>query len=83
MSRPHVLMEGIAFGEQPRWHEGRLWFSDRGPPEIIAVDVEGDHEVMLAAPSFPCCADWLPAGRLLMCQRAKGVCCAKSPAARW
>jgi len=21
-------MTGIAFGEQPRWHEGRLWFSD-------------------------------------------------------
>jgi len=23
-------MEGIAFGEQPRWHEGRLWFRTGG-----------------------------------------------------
>ena len=27
---PKVLMRGIAFGEQPRWHDGRLWFSDWG-----------------------------------------------------
>src|SRR5262249_27453374 len=38
MPEPRVLMEGIAFGEQPRWHEDRLWFSDWGPPEVIAVD---------------------------------------------
>ena len=25
-----TLMTGILFGEQPRWHEGRLWFSDWG-----------------------------------------------------
>src|SRR5512146_2081527 len=25
-----VLMEGIVFGESPRWHDGRLWFSDWG-----------------------------------------------------
>jgi sugar lactone lactonase YvrE len=66
MPDPHVLMEGIAFGEQPRWHQGRLWFSDWGPPEVIAVDVAGNHEVMLPAPAFPCCVDWLPDGRLLL-----------------
>jgi transcriptional regulator with XRE-family HTH domain len=43
LSDPQVLMEGITFGEQPRWHEGRPWFSDWGPPEVIAVDVEGNH----------------------------------------
>jgi hypothetical protein len=51
-------MNGIAFGEQPRWHEDRLWFSGWGPPEVIAVDLEGRHEVMLRAPSWPCCVDW-------------------------
>jgi len=59
LSEPQVLTEGIAFGEQPRWHEGRLWFSDWGPPEVIAVDVAGNHEVMLPAPAFPCCVDSL------------------------
>jgi sugar lactone lactonase YvrE len=65
-------MEGIAFGEQPRWHEDRLWFSDWGPPEVIAVDLEGKHEVMLQAPSFPCCVDWLPDGRLLIVSPREG-----------
>jgi sugar lactone lactonase YvrE len=23
-----VVLDGLAFGEGPRWHEGRLWFSD-------------------------------------------------------
>jgi sugar lactone lactonase YvrE len=72
MPEPPVLMEGIAFGEQPRWHEDRLWFSDWGPPEVIAVDLEGKHEVMLQAPSFPCCVDWLPDGRLLIVSPREG-----------
>jgi sugar lactone lactonase YvrE len=65
-------MEGIVFGEQPRWHEDRLWFSDWGPPEVIAVDLEGNHEIMLHAPSFPCCVDWLPDGRLLIVSAREG-----------
>jgi sugar lactone lactonase YvrE len=67
-----ILMEGIVFGEQPRWHEDRLWFSDWGPPEVIAVDLEGNHEIMLHAPSFPCCVDWLPDGRLLIVSAREG-----------
>src|SRR6266705_1877959 len=62
---PQILMSGLVFGEQPRWHEDRLWFSDWGPPEVIAVDLEGNSEVILEAPSFPCCVDWLPDGLLL------------------
>ena len=53
MTELHTLMTDIAFGEQPRWHEDRLWFSDWGPPEVIAVDLEGNSEVILQAPSFP------------------------------
>ena len=69
----HVLMTGIAFGEQPRWHEDRLWFSDWGPPEVIAVDLEGNSEVILRAPSFPCCVDWLPDGSLLIVSAREGL----------
>ena len=68
-----VLMTGIAFGEQPRWHEDRLWFSDWGPPEVIAVDLEGNSEVILRAPSFPCCVDWLPDGSLLIVSAREGL----------
>jgi len=76
---PKVLMTGIAFGEQPRWHEGRLWFSDWGPPEVIAVDLEGRSEVILAAPSFPCCVDWLPDGRLLLVSARNGLLVRREP----
>jgi sugar lactone lactonase YvrE len=61
-----TLMTGIAFGESPRWHEGRLWFSDWGAEELIAVDLAGSSEVMLHVQSFPFCIDWLPDGRLLI-----------------
>ena len=30
MPELRTLMSGLVFGEQPRWHEGRLWFSDWG-----------------------------------------------------
>jgi sugar lactone lactonase YvrE len=39
MAEPHTLMAGLVVGESPRWHEGRLWFSNWGAQEIIAVDV--------------------------------------------
>jgi sugar lactone lactonase YvrE len=57
---------GIVFGEQPRWHDGRLWFSDWGTQEVIAVDLDGTTEVMHRGSSFPLCVDWLPDGRLLV-----------------
>jgi sugar lactone lactonase YvrE len=72
MADPSILLEGLVFGEQPRWHEGRLWFSDWGTLEIVAVDLEGEREVMLAAPAFPCCVDWLPDGRLLVVSAREG-----------
>jgi hypothetical protein len=25
---PKLLLRGRAFGERPRWHDGRVWFSD-------------------------------------------------------
>jgi sugar lactone lactonase YvrE len=66
-----VLMEGIVFGESPRWHAGRVWFSDWGAHQVIALDPEGDHEVVVSVPSFPMCIDFLPDGRLLVVDSAQ------------
>jgi sugar lactone lactonase YvrE len=68
-----ALMTGLVFGEQPRWHENRLWFSDWGTQEVIAVDLEGNSEVILHGPSFPLCVDWLPDGRLLVVSAREGL----------
>ncbi len=66
MTEPQMLITGIAFGESPRWHDGRLWFADWGAQELIAVDLEGSSEVVVRVPSFPFCVDWLSDGRLLI-----------------
>jgi sugar lactone lactonase YvrE len=66
-----VLMDGISFGESPRWHDGRLWFSDWAANQVIAVDPDGGHEVVVSVPSFPMCIDFLPDGRLLVVDSAQ------------
>ncbi|WP_199521438.1 SMP-30/gluconolactonase/LRE family protein [Jiangella anatolica] len=70
MSEPQVLMDGIVFGESPRWHDGRVWFSDWGAQRVVAVDDDGRHEVMAKVESFPMCIDFLPDGRLLVVDSA-------------
>ena len=61
-----TLLTGLAFGESPRWHADRLWFSDWAAQEVIAVDLEGRSEVIARVRSFPFCIDFLPNGRLLV-----------------
>jgi sugar lactone lactonase YvrE len=66
MSEPHVLTEGLVFPESPRWRDDRLWVSDWGAGEVVAVDLEGRSEVIARVASFPMCIDSLPDGRLLI-----------------
>ena len=61
------LLSDIAMGESPRWHRNRLWFSDWGAQEILAIDTQGRSEVVVRTPfELPFCIDWLPDGRLLI-----------------
>jgi len=67
MPEVQILLTGLALGESPRWHDGRLWFSDWGAQEIIAVDLDGKSEVVLRVPfALPFCIDWLCDGHLLV-----------------
>jgi sugar lactone lactonase YvrE len=45
--RLKTLMAGLAFGESPRWHSDRLWLADWGAQEVIAVDLDGNNEVVV------------------------------------
>src|SRR5262245_51074583 len=68
-AQPDILMTGLAFGESPRWHDGRLWVADWGPQEIIAIGDDGRREttVPLNFGLFqPICFDWLPDGCLVV-----------------
>jgi sugar lactone lactonase YvrE len=64
---PGTLLTGLVVGESPRWHAGRLWFSNWGAQEIIAVDVDGNSEVIAHSPTVAGYSiDWLPDGRMLV-----------------
>jgi sugar lactone lactonase YvrE len=67
MPKPSVLLEGLAFVESGRWHDGRFWFAHWAVGEIIAVDLDGKAEVMAAGrAALGWSIDWLPDGRLLV-----------------
>jgi len=69
-----ALLTGLAMGESPRWHEDRLWLSDWGAQEIVAVDLDGKSEVIVRVPfGLPFCIDWLPDGRLLIVSGREGL----------
>ena len=46
---PKTLLTGLVIGESPRWHDGRLWFANWGAEEIVAVDLDGNAEVVARA----------------------------------
>lgn len=61
-----VLIDGFTFTEGPRWHEGRLYFSDFFTHRVLAVDTKGKHEIIVETPYQPSGLGWLPDGSLLI-----------------
>jgi len=66
MLRPETLIDGLRFPEGPRWHDGRLWFSDMHSQQVLAVDLDGKVETIVEVPQDPSGLGWLPDGRLLV-----------------
>jgi sugar lactone lactonase YvrE len=68
-----VLLTGLKIAESARWHEGRLWLSNWGAQEVLAVGLDGKAEVMATvATTLPFSIDWLPDGRLLVVSGPEG-----------
>ncbi len=67
----NVLIDGIVFGESPRWRAGQLWFSDWGAGRVYSLAADGTPTVEAEVSSFPMCIDFLPDGRLLIVSSAK------------
>lgn len=72
MTELHTLVTGLQMGESPRWHHERLWLCDWMAGQVLTVDADGRTEVVVEAPSFPCCIDPLPDGRLLLVSGGDG-----------
>ncbi|MCB1690057.1 MAG: SMP-30/gluconolactonase/LRE family protein, partial [Halioglobus sp.] len=66
MSDTATLVEGLYFGEGPRWHQGRLWFSDFYAHAVKSVDEQGALRTELELDDQPSGLGWLPDGRLLL-----------------
>lgn len=62
-----TVVSGLSFTECPRWHGGRLWFSDFYTQQVYSIKSDGsDLKVELSVPAQPSGLGWLPDGRLLV-----------------
>ncbi len=61
-----VLIEGLTFTEGPRWHEGKLYFSDFFTRKVLAVDTKGYLETIVETPQQPSGLGWSPDGSMLI-----------------
>ena len=61
-----ILKDGFTFTEGPRWHEGRLYFSDFFTHRVLALDTKGEQETIVETPCQPSGLGWLPDGSLLI-----------------
>src|SRR4051812_31044609 len=62
----HTLLEGGAFFEGPRWHEGRWWVSDFYRQVVLTIAPDGGSEEVLTVEGQPSGLGWLPDGSLLV-----------------
>jgi sugar lactone lactonase YvrE len=66
MTALSTLIDGIDFGEGPRWHDGRLWYSDFYQHTVYAVGADGEREAIVEVAGQPSGLGWLPDGTLLI-----------------
>jgi sugar lactone lactonase YvrE len=72
-SELRTLLDGRGLVESPRWHSGRLYFSDWSAGEVLSVGLDGRHEVVARVTSLPLCTAWLPDGRLVVVSSPDGL----------
>jgi sugar lactone lactonase YvrE len=61
-----TLLEGGAFFESPRWHDGRWWLSDFYRHRVLTVTEDGRDETVLEVEGQPSGLGWMPDGALLV-----------------
>jgi sugar lactone lactonase YvrE len=66
MAELTTVLTGVDFGEGPRWHEGRLWFSDFYRGGVYTLDGEGNEELQLQLDDRPSGLGWMPDGTMLV-----------------
>jgi sugar lactone lactonase YvrE len=72
-------VDKIYFGECPRWHEGRLWFSDFFAHAVKSVSLQGDLRTEFEIDDQPSGLGWMPDGTMLIVSMAKQQVLRRSP----
>ena len=79
MNQVREVLTGRGLVESPRWHDGRLYFSDWSAGEVVAVDLAGGSEVIAKVASLPLCTAFLPGGRLVIVSSPGGRLLRREP----
>ena len=66
MTHTSTFIDGLYFGESPRWHEGRLWYSDFYDKAVKSADLKGEVKLEVQLDEQPSGLGWMPDGRLLL-----------------
>src|SRR5205823_1710502 len=77
-----VLTEGVYFGEGPRWHGGRLWFSDFFAQAVRSVSLAGDMRTEFEIDDRPSGLGWMPDGSMLIVSMTRRQLLRRSPDGR-
>src|SRR5688500_8065741 len=61
-----TVLDGLYFGEGPRWHDGSLWFSDMHDHRVVRTDLDGGSSTVVTIDhDEPSGLGWLADGRLI------------------
>ncbi len=67
MGEASALLGGFTLTEAPRWHDGRIWFSDLYVHRVCSAEEDGsDLRTEIELPDVPSSYGWLPDGRLIV-----------------
>lgn len=66
MAQRTTILDGLVFGEGPRWHDDALWFSDMHAQRIHRLTLDGDDTVLVETEDVPSGLGWLADGTLLV-----------------
>ena len=61
-----TVLDGLSFGEAPRWHNDQLYFSDMHAHRVEVLGLDGTHQTVAAFDGPVSGLGWLPDGRLLV-----------------
>ncbi|HEY2301411.1 MAG TPA: SMP-30/gluconolactonase/LRE family protein [Acidimicrobiales bacterium] len=66
-STVRTVLDGLYFGEGPRWHEGALYFSDMHGHRVVRTDLQSPATTVVEIThDEPSGLGWLPDGRMLV-----------------